>query len=162
MLPDVIELRRKFYEETPRYHLLANSVTDLSWIDRIATKGRPALVVAEGLFMYLTEADVKALIRKLQAAFPGCAVVFDAYSALTARNAARHPSLKKMGAVIGWGIDDVKAMESWGEGIQVKDEWCFTQDDAIDRLDPGYRLAFKLAGLFAAARKAHRLVYVTL
>jgi O-methyltransferase involved in polyketide biosynthesis len=158
----VIELRRKFYEETATYHLIASSVTDLNWTDSISPQGRSVLVIAEGLLMYLSEAEVKALFLRLKEAFPGCDFVFDAYSVLTARNAKGHPSLKKTGAVIRWGIDDASAIETWADGIKLKEEWYFTQADEIKKLGAGYRFAFGLAGLFAAANKAHRILYYRL
>ncbi|MCA9873236.1 MAG: class I SAM-dependent methyltransferase [Anaerolineales bacterium] len=161
-MPDVIDLRRKFYQETDSYHLIPSSVTELAWVDSIMPQGRPVLVIAEGLLMYLREADVQALVRRLLAAFPGSDMAFDAYSTLTAKNAQKHPSIKKTGASIHWGIDDATAVAQWGEGIQLVEEWYFTQSDALDALGWGYRLAFKLAGLFPAANKAHRLLYYRL
>ncbi len=161
-MPEVIDLRRKFYQETDKYHMIPSSVTDPDWINRIAPQGRSVLVIAEGLLMYLEEEAVKALILKLKEAFPGCALVFDAYSELTARSAGRHPSLQKTGAVIHWGIDDTAAIEQWADGIRLKEEWYFTQAEEIKNLGPGYRLAFRLAGLFKAAKKAHRILYYNL
>lgn len=161
-LPPVIELRRKFYEETPTYHLIASSVTDLNWTDAVAAQGRPVLVIAEGLLMYLKEADVKALFSKLKETFPGCELACDLYSGLTAQRAKDHPSLKQTGAVIQWGIDDVHNIEQWGLGIRLKEEWYFAQAAEINKLGIGYRLAFRLAGLFSVANKAHRIVYFCL
>ena len=161
-LPDVIELRRKFFSETDNYHLIASSVTDLSWLDTVPQQGQPVLVIAEGLFMYLAEAEVKRLFLALQAAFPGCHLAFDAYSQLTARRIKDHPSLKKTGATIQWGIDDPQTIETWGPGIHFQEEWFFTQSPQIAKLGWGYRLMFKLAGLFPVANKAHRILYFTL
>ncbi len=161
-MPEVIDLRRKFYEETDTYHMIPSSVTDLDWIDSISLRGRPVLVIAEGLLMYLKEEEVKALILKLKEAFPGCGLVFDAYSVLTAKSAQKHPSIKKTGAVIRWGIDDTTAVEQWAGGIQLMDEWYFTQAEDIQNFGFKYRLAFSIAGLFTAARKAHRILYYTL
>jgi O-methyltransferase involved in polyketide biosynthesis len=160
--PPVIDLRRKFYEETPIYHLIPSSVTDLRWTDAISPQGRSVLVIAEGLLMYLKEADVKALFLKLKDAFPGCDLACDVYSVLTAQRAKGHPSLKKTGAVIQWGIDDARGIEQWASGIRLKEEWYFTQAEAIRKLGAGYRFAFRLAGLFKAANKAHRIVYFSL
>ena len=78
--PDVIALRRQFFDEKGQYHLIPSSVTDLRWIDRIADKTRPVLIIAEGLFMYLHEEEVKALMVNLQQAFPGSILVFDCFS----------------------------------------------------------------------------------
>ncbi len=160
--PDVIDLRKKFYEETDKYHMISSSVTELSWIDKISTQSRPVFVIAEGLFMYLREEDVKALIVKLKESFPGCSLVFDAYSVLTAKSVGRHPSLKKTGGAIQWGIDDAKDIEKWAEGISLKEEWYFTQSEDIEKLGFGFGLLFRFAGLFLAARRAHRILYYNL
>ncbi len=161
-LPDVIDLRRKFFHETGNYHLIASSVTDLSWLDTIPQQGQPVLVIAEGLMMYLAEDDVKRLLLALQTAFPGCHLAFDAYSEMTARRAKNHPSLKKTGAVLRWGIDDPHTMATWGDGIRFQEEWFFIQSPDIAKLAFRYRLMFKLAGLFTIANKAHRILYFTL
>jgi O-methyltransferase involved in polyketide biosynthesis len=161
-MPDVIELRRKFYQETDSYRMIPSSVTDPRWIEQVSERGLPTLVIAEGLLMYLKEEQVKALLLKLQETFPGCELVFDAFSRLTARSAGRHPSLRKTGATIHWGIDDPHEIEGWGEGIRFREEWFFSQAQEIGRLDPGFRLAFRLAGLFPAANKAHRILYFTI
>ena len=161
-MPLVIELRQQFYADHERYHLIASSVTDLEWVDRVVAAGRPVLVVAEGLLMYLGEADVKRLLLRLREAFPGCRLIADVFSRLTARSAARHPSLKQTGASIGWGIDDPREVEGWAQDIHLLEEWCFTQDPDLDRLSLGYRLAYRLAGAFNMVRRAHRIVYYQL
>ena len=60
-MPDVIELRRKLYSDRDGYQMIASSVTDPAWLDCIPAD-RPALVVAEGLLMYLTEAEARQLL----------------------------------------------------------------------------------------------------
>lgn len=155
----VVELRRKFYTDQERYHLIASSVTDPAWMDMVREERRPTLVVAEGLLMYLSEADVKRLFERLRTALPGCRLIADVFSRLTARSASRHPSLKKTGASLGWGVDDPKEVENWGSGIKLLEEWCFSQDPDLQKLGMGYRLAYKIAGAFDVARRAHRIVY---
>jgi O-methyltransferase involved in polyketide biosynthesis len=161
-MPPVIELRRKFYLEPERYHPIASSVTDLTWIDMVAIKDRPVLVVAEGLLMYLAEADVKRLFLRLREDFPGCRLIADVFSKMTARSATKHPSLKQTGATLGWGIDDPHEVESWAPGIRLLEEWYFTQDPDLNRLSTGYRLAYKLAGAFKMVQRAQRIVYYQL
>ena len=161
-MPPVIELRQKFLEDNERYHLIASSVTDQEWMKRIAAAGRPVLVVAEGLLMYLDEADVKRLVLQLRETFPGCRLIADVFSRLMARSATRHPSLKQTGASIGWGIDDPSEVENWAQGIRLLEEWYFTQDPGLNRLSLGYRWAYKLAGSFNMVRRAHRIVYYQL
>ena len=52
--PAVIALREKIFPTRPRYHLVATSATDPSWLDQIPAD-RPVLLLAEGISMYLTE-----------------------------------------------------------------------------------------------------------
>jgi O-methyltransferase involved in polyketide biosynthesis len=162
-MPPVVDLRKQFYAEAgERYHLLASSVTDLAWVDAVKAEGRPVLVVAEGLLMYLDEAEVKRLLLRLQEAFSGCRLAGDVFSRLTARSANRHESLKQTGAKLGWGIDDAREVEAWAPGIRLLEEWYFTQDPDLKLLNQGYQFAYKLAGAFPAARLAQRIVYYQL
>ena len=120
------------------------------------------LVVAEGLLMYLGEAEVRRLVLQLHETFPGCRLIADVFSRLMARLATKHPSLKQTGATLGWGLDDAREIETWGKGINLLEEWFFTQDPDLNRLSPGYRLAYKLAGVFKLVRLAHRILYYQL
>ncbi|MCA2223088.1 class I SAM-dependent methyltransferase [Nonomuraea aurantiaca] len=62
--PSVIELRRQFLPPREHYTLIDSSVTDLTWLERIP-RGRPVLVIAEGLVPYLTETDVRRLLTSV-------------------------------------------------------------------------------------------------
>lgn len=161
MVP-VIELRKRFFPASERYHLVASSVMDLGWVEQVMAAGRLVLVIAEGLLMYLGEEDVRRLVLRLQEAFPGCRLIADVFSRMTARSAARHPSLRQTGATIGWGIDDPHKIEAWSQGIRLLEEWFFTQDADLGRLSLGYRVAYRLAGAFKMVQRAHRIVYYQL
>lgn len=160
-MPPVVELRHRFFAESERYHMIAASVTDLDWVDTVET-GRPVLVVAEGLLMYLDEADVRRLVLRLQEAFPDYRLIADVFNRLTARSATKHPSLQSTGANIGWGVDDPHELEAWAPGIRLLEEWYFSDDPDLARLSLGYRVAYRLAGAFKVVRRAHRIVYYQL
>ena len=161
-MPPVIALRSRFFSEHERYEMIASSVTDLTWIEKINSEGRPVLILAEGLLMYLSEDDVRQLVLRLREAFPGCRLAADVFSHLTARSATLHPSLKSTSATIGWGIDNPHELESWAPGIRLQDEWFFSDDPDLCRLSFGYRFAYKLAGVFKMVKRAHRIVYYQL
>ncbi len=115
---EVIDIRRQFYKETDRYHLIGSSVTESGWLKEIPTGKNQYIVIAEGMFMYLQEDEIKMLIRKLKDRIGSYTLIFDAFSVYTARKVRNHPSLKKTGAVIQWGIDDPGELAKWGMGIQ--------------------------------------------
>ena len=156
--PDVIELRRQFYNETSHYHMIPSSVTERAWLDQVVSGNGPACIVAEGLLMYLHEEEVRRLFLDLQRRLPKSEIVFDAYSRLTAKGANHHPSIKKTGAHIHWGIDDARQIEGWGSGIKLLDEWCFTDSADISSLGFGDRLLFRTMGMFGVAKRAHRIL----
>ncbi|MFC1996600.1 class I SAM-dependent methyltransferase [Chloroflexota bacterium] len=161
-MPPVVDLRRQFFTGGERYQLIGASVTDLEWMDTVISGRRPVLVVAEGLLMYLSEANVRRLVLRLHETFPGCRLIADVFSRLTARSATNHPSLKRTGATIGWGIDDPCELEAWVAGLRLLEEWNFTADPDLARLNFGYRVAYKLAGAFKMVQRAHRIVYYQL
>ena len=47
-LPDVIELRRKFFSENERYHMIASSVTDWGWLDQVQGGGKAGVCGRRG------------------------------------------------------------------------------------------------------------------
>jgi len=161
-MPAVVELRRQFFTESERYQMIPASVTDPEWFDKVRASGRPVLVVAEGLLMYLDEDAVRQLVLRLRAAFPACRLIADVFSRMTARSAAGHPSLKQLGATVGWGVDDPRELEGWAPGIRLLEEWFFTDDPDLARLPFGYRAAYRLAGAFKMVQRAHRIVYYQL
>jgi len=156
--PDVIALRREFYDETPNYHMIGSSVTERAWLDQLPRDRGPACIVAEGLLMYLREEQVRQLFVDLQERLPGSEISFDAFSIFAARAANRHPSIKKTGAHITWGIDDPREIERWGSGMTLLEEWCFADSEDVESLGVGDRLMYRATGLFGFAKKAQRIL----
>ena len=83
--------------------------------------------------MYLHEEDVKALVLKLQADFPGselaCEVV-NQKTVIKMRGSWYKWKFKKQlslseNAVFTFGVFDGKHFESWNPGIEFLDEWTY-------------------------------------
>jgi len=124
-LPEVISLRRKFIGgEGARYQLLACSVLEHAWLDTVSVHGpRPFLFVAEGVFQYLTEAQVKSLVLTLRDHFPGAELVCDAFSPYIVRTNNLRMALSKKSVRYHWGLKRGTDLEGWGEGICLLGEW---------------------------------------
>jgi O-methyltransferase involved in polyketide biosynthesis len=132
-LPDVIALHRKFIgDEGERYHLLGCSALDNTWMNMVSVQHqRPCLFLAEGVFMYFEEAQVKSLVLTLRDHFPGAELVFDIFSPLHVWVSNLQLSTTKFGGLFHWGIWRGQEIERWGEGIRLLDEWGF-----FDRPEP--------------------------
>jgi len=141
--PEVIELRRKWIGDEPeRYHLLGHSVLEHAWMDlvRMHVQG-PFLFLAEGVFMYFTEMQVKSLVLTLRDLFPGAELVFDALSPIHVWRHNLQIRTFKVADPVHWGIWHGQELEGWGSArgaggsICLLDEWGFF-DQPESRLAP--------------------------
>lgn len=135
-LPEVAEIRSRFFPETARCHLLASSVLDGEWMDEVASTKDPVLFIAEGLLMYLPEAEVRTLITKLHRRFPGCELACEVVNTFVIkalqkkrwqRKFQRDHHLKST-VTMSFGIRDGRDMEFWEPGIRFLDEWTLFDD----------------------------------
>lgn len=143
-LPDVIAVRRQFYREREGYRMLSASVTDPDWLEGLAWQDGPALVIAEGLTMYLTDEENKMLFQRFQRKFRHTEYVFDAYSVSAVRWSKRKNPVNKMGAVIRWGLDDPAQMEAVGPNIRHRETRYFTGKEWWQRLSGWTRFLFRV------------------
>ncbi len=137
-LPGVIELRRQFIgDERPalsnvegeRYHLLGCSVLEDAWLEAVKVHPqRPFLFLAETVFVYFMEAQVKSLVLRLRDHFPGAELVFDGWTPFLVWLGNRQLSLSSSRLASGllhWGIWRGQELEGWGDSIHLLDEWGF-------------------------------------
>jgi O-methyltransferase involved in polyketide biosynthesis len=130
-LPEVIELRRQLLGgERPRYHLLGCSMFDQPWLDELsALQPRPTLFLAEGVFMYLEEIQIKLFVLSLCKRFPGAELVFDGFSQLIVWANNRMLKRKKIAAHYSFALTNGKDLEGWGGDIHLLDEWRYFDCD---------------------------------
>jgi len=136
-LPQVIELRQRLIpSQSDRHHTLAASVFDDEWLENVIPfKTRPLLFIAEGVFPYFEETQLKSLFLKLRDHFPGAELVCDAHTPFVIWMDNLQLALSKVSARLRWGLKHGKDVECWGEGIRLLDEW-FYFDDPEPRMRP--------------------------
>ncbi len=142
-LPEIIELRRRFIsDEKERYHLLGCSVFEDTWLEAVSVhRQRPFLFLAEGVFVYFEEAQVKSLVLTLLNRFPGSEMVFDVFSPFGVWECNFAISRSKLSARAHWGTWHGREIEGWvgasraAGSIRLLDEWGVF-DRPEPRLDP--------------------------
>jgi O-methyltransferase involved in polyketide biosynthesis len=75
-VPESIAVRERFLRPSGRCRHVARSALDFEWMDEV-DPSRGVFVTAQGLFMYLAEADVRRLFTAIADRFPGVEVMFD-------------------------------------------------------------------------------------
>jgi len=153
-VPDIIELRRKLIgDEGGRYHLLECSALEDAWLEAVRMHSqRPFLFLAETVFVYFTQAQVRSLLLTLHDHFPGAELVFDGWRPFEVWLGNRYLSNSQFAGLMHWGIWRGQELEGWGEGIHLLDEWGFFNQpeprmDSFRWMAPIFRL-FKPMRIF--------------
>jgi methyltransferase (TIGR00027 family) len=132
-LPEVIALKKRFFDETDRYHLFASSVLDHEWMSVVSAHSGPFLFLAEGVFMYLDGDAVRDLVLRLREEFPGSELVCEVFNSFWLKKPlnklVEHKMRRRLhlgkDAVFQSGIRRSDEMEGWHPGIRLLDDWSY-------------------------------------
>jgi len=133
--PEVIVIRKRFLEENERHFFIGSSILDQGWFTQVKTGG-PYLILAEGVFMYLTEADVRQLFEMIHLKL-GCAEIVCEVTNRYWVDRMKSPYLQWKfkrqlgmtgGAVFTFGVPDSGYFGGWSRDYQFLDEWTYFDD----------------------------------
>ncbi|KAK7743918.1 hypothetical protein SLS53_003940 [Cytospora paraplurivora] len=114
-----------FYDDSLRprgdYSLRTLNVTEGRWYSDIPAD-RPTLIVAEGLFPYLSPEEAEKVIRGLLDYFGRGELVFDTVGSLAVNHTKRANVLKPSGSRFQWGVDDARTIQDIHPKLRLKDE----------------------------------------
>jgi O-methyltransferase involved in polyketide biosynthesis len=151
--PDVIALRERFYPAREHYHLVASSATDLSWLDAISAD-RPALLIAEGVSMYLTESDGVGLLRGVVERFPAGELQLDFWSRFGAKAMRKNNAVVRWSnSQLGWAVDEPDDILAAVPGTRLLRAISVFEAETVQRLTKGYQRFAKVASRTPVLRK---------
>jgi len=136
-LPDIINIKRQIFPEKKGYTQISSSVFDFDWMKSI--QNDHVILVAEGVFMYCREQDVKSLFFQLKKTLKNPEVVFEVVNSRWLsgwRKRVTDIKLKKElkfgeGAAFEFGIPDSDAIESWDKGMKLLGEWSYLDSEEL-------------------------------
>ena len=82
--PEVIKERSKYYQETETYRMLASDVRKEEWMS-VLPKNREAIVIMEGLSMYLSLEELRSCLSALENHVSGMYLLMDCYTSFAAK-----------------------------------------------------------------------------
>lgn len=154
--PDVIALRKRFYPSDGHYRLIAASVTDPGWLAEIPDD-RPALLLAEGLTMYLEESAGIALLRRVVQRFPSGELQFDALSQRAIRSSQKLlAAVRQSGSTLHWAVNDPCDIERQVPRTRLLSSIPSIDPTTLARAPRRYRLAARLLAPLPPVKKAHQ------
>jgi O-methyltransferase involved in polyketide biosynthesis len=111
-LPESIAIRRHFFNDD-QARLIAKSILDFSWINEIEEREN-VLFIAEGLFMYFSEIEVKSILGQISRHFRHSFIAFNTLNKYLVKK--KHPSIDPDKAPFKWGIRSIGEIEDWELG----------------------------------------------
>lgn len=113
-LPDVIDLRRKFFSETSTRKFIPESFLKTDWFNQIELKGE-VLFISAGVFCYFEEVEIKDFFVKIADRFSSSELLFDVTSKQAIKiancliaNTGLHQNL-----FMKWALKNKKIILSW-------------------------------------------------
>ncbi len=124
-LPETIAVREKLLPENGKISQIAMSAMD-DWGGMIRESG-DALVIIEGLTMYLSEADVQRIFRRNRSAFPACHRAGGSDEPAGRAQLQGKKSIEGSHAKFTWGVRDGQALAALLPGFRLVEEHSLTE-----------------------------------
>ena len=150
----VIDERKRYYRETECYKMIAGDARDSDWLASIP-KNKRAIVVMEGVSMYLTLAELNALMTNLCAHFEQIALLLDCYTVFAAKMSKYKNPINDVGVTEVYGIDSPELLEN-GELAFVA-EHNMTPENLIDELSGMEKHIFRKLYAGSFSKKLYKL-----
>ena len=155
---EVIAERRKYYSESEHYQMIAGDVRDCEWLKAIP-ENKSAIVIMEGVSMYLAIHEMKNLIDSLCAHFESLSLLVDCYTPFAAKMSKYRNPVNGVGVTKVYGVDNPQAYQN--------DNFTFVKEHTMTPQKYIYELKgfekFVFAKLYAGglSKKLYRLFEYT-
>lgn len=151
---EVIKERKRYYAESDNYKMIAGDARDRRWLTTI-TENKSAIVVMEGVSMYLTIEEMRNLSDSLCAHFEQVVLLVDCYTSFAAKISKHRNPINDVGVTEVYGIDDPQAYQS--EKLTYIKEHTMIPKKYIDELKGFEKLVFAKLYAGSFSKKLYRL-----
>ena len=151
--PDVIEQRKRYFPEMENYRMVGADVMEEAWLEEVP--GGSAIVVMEGISMYLPETQLKALLGKLCSRFEEVSLLVDCYTTFAAKASKVKNPINDVGVTQVYGLDDPKILQT--EALRFVAEREMTPAELIAKLPKAEQWIFRKLYAGSIAKKMYRL-----
>ena len=152
--PGVMDERKKYFAESETYRMIGSDLRE-NWLASVPAGGT-ALVVMEGVSMYLTAPERLALLKAVSGHFDRVHLLLDAYTVFAARATKYKNPINDVGVTVVHGFDDPKELEE-NTGFTYVRQQDMTPGYLIDTLPRAEQGIFRLFFAGKTAKKLYRL-----
>lgn len=152
--PEVIEDRKRFFATLPGYEMVSGDARDAGFLAGIP-KGVPAIVVMEGVSMYLTDEERRALTAALTGHFSRVSLLMDCYTVFAAKMSKYKNPVNDVGVTRVYGMDDPACLN--GDNLVFVKAHPMTPGEYIDQLSGMEKAIFRKLYAGKMSEKLYRL-----
>lgn len=152
---EVIEARKKYFKESENYRMVCFNACESEQVKSLPDS-RCAIVILEGISMYLKNEELNAFFKALSKKYSSLHILMDVYTIWGAKASKYKNPINDVGVTAVWEIDDVGTLLS-GTEIICKAEHSLTPDFLVKELKPSEQLFFKTVFSDRIYRKIYRL-----
>lgn len=153
--PEVIAERRKYYQETDHYRMIASDVICPDYL-KMLPQNAAAIVVMEGISMYLQPAELRAVLQNLTTHFSSVSLLMDCYTTFAAKASRYRNPINQVGVTQVYGLDEPEALAK-AVGMNFARAWEMTPQHMIGQLPKGEQILFRKLYAGGISRKMYRL-----
>lgn len=153
--PSVIDVRRAYYDESDKYTMMSLDASKASQLGTLPD-GDAAVVILEGISMYLTSDQLHDLFKELESKYALLHILMDVYTVFGAKASRYKNPVNDVGVTKVYGIDDPDSI-LYGLGLKVSKEHSLTPDRLVNELSGSDRLIFKFLFTGSLYRRIYRL-----
>ena len=153
--PEVMEARKRYFAQSETYRMIFCDIREDGWWKEIPS-GAAAVIVMEGISMYLQPSELKMLLKGLKDHFGDIRILMDCYTPFGARASKYKNPINEVGVTRVFGLEDPRELEA-DTGIVFLREHAMTPDWLIDRLPKKDRRIFRKLFAGRLAKKIYRL-----
>lgn len=155
---EVIEERKHYYSESKNYNMISGDVRASKWLSSLKER-KYAIVVMEGVSMYLTINEMQNLADSLCIHFESLILLMDSYTSFAAKMSKRRNPINDVGVTKVYGINNPLDYQS-KDFVFVK-EHTMIPKKYIDELKGFERFIFSKLYAGNIAKKLYRLFEYT-
>ena len=152
--PEVIRERQRHYREEENYRMVEADLREMGWLASVPRQR--AVVVMEGVSMYLTAAERRALLKALGEHFSHMELLMDCYTELAAKATKYKNPINEVGVTEVYGFDDPRELEQ-GTGLRFVKEHDLIPEAMISELPKREQGFFRLMFAGKMAKSIYRL-----
>ena len=147
--PETIEQRRRYFEETENYKMICGDLRCDDWLTQIP--GKHAIVVLEGISMYLRSEELRCAMENLYDRFESVDLLMDCYTVFAAKASRYKNPINDVGVTTVYGLDDPNGLPNFLRELEI------TPAHLIDQLSGMEKRIFQTLYAGSVAKKMYRL-----